>query len=1040
MDITISKAKRKSNQFINGESVNYAISCIASFTALIAIKQILKTFLGVATAPACAIGFVLAEIIFFLLEKFFVFKKNITTSLAIQVLFTVLSAGMHLGIYRLAMAILQNSLELFNFTVWFAAAVFIFICNYPLARILIFNCTDKADDMKDGRVFKLFFRNRFIVLAMTVSLICMGFAFIVFKVFPFGDTTVLRMDLYHQYGPLYIELFDRVTQGKSFLYSWVSGGGSPFIGNYFNYLSSPLNFLIFLFDRDQMPYAISFLVAIKCMLAAGTFTLYLKKSQNRHSFASAAFGILYSFSAYMLAYFWNIMWLDGMFMLPLLVLGIERIIDSGKCRLYIISLIYILYASYYIGYMLCIFSVIYFIAYFLLTADGSKLDNGFVSSKRFSVKTLFNNKFINRGFRFAFASIFAAALCAFFLIPVYYILSGSSATSDSFPDNAKTYFTVLDFFQNHLAGLETTIRSSGDDVLPNVYCGVVTLILVPLFALNKEIRLREKFIYIALLIFLFASFNTNYLNFIWHAFHFPNDLPYRFSFIYSFILLVVSFKALTKLKAIGIKEIGIVAFLWIAAAALSQELPTNKITDFTIYTTIAFIIIWTAFLFVVKTKRTGKLLIGTLIVSITFCEVIIADTNAFNFNQKLANYNENYKNYTECVEYINDTDDTFYRDELCYLNTRMDPCIYGYNGISAFSSMAYENYSRLQYSLGMYGNRINSYTYHTQTPVYNLMYSIKYLIYNGTNTRPCTDLYTKYYEASSLEATVFKNDYFLPVAYGVNSAIESWNTTEGNPFEIQSDFFMLATRLDDVFIQPEYVSCENIGLVGDAATENGSYWFTKTDAGFCTVEITLRAVTDGNLYVYLTSSEIRTITCDRGEDTTLTQYVETPYILDLGYFNAGEEVTVKADCGSISGDQGGYTIYAYSINKDVFDEGYAKLLDNSLDITYHSDTKISGTINADRDCTLYSSIPYDEGWTVYIDGEKAETFPIGNCQLGVEITFGSHTVEYSYTPKGAFIGGAVSAATLLGFAALVILQKRKKLLQMNPSNSLSSDN
>ena len=1039
MDITVSKDKRVSNQYINGESVNYAISCIASFTALIAIKQILKTFLGVATAPACAVGFFVAEIFFFLLEKYFVFKKSSTTSFPIQIIYTVLNVGMHLGIYRLAVGILQESLGLYSFTVWVAVAVFIFICNYPLARILIFNCTKKADDMKDGKVFKLFFKNRFIVLAMAVSLICMGFAFIVYKVFPFGDTTVLRMDLYHQYGPLFVELYDRITQGKSFIYSWISGGGSPFIGNYFNYLSSPLNFLIFLFDRDQMPYAISFLVAIKCMLAAGTFTLYLKKSQKRHSFASAAFGVLYSFSAYMLAYFWNIMWLDGMFILPLLILGIERIIDFGKCRLYIISLIYMLYASYYIGYMLCIFSVIYFIAYFILTGNGGKLDKNFVSSRRFSIKKLLNSKFINRGFRFAFASIFAAALCAFFLIPVYFILSGSSATSDSFPENAKTYFTVFDFFQNHLAGLETTIRSSGDDVLPNIYCGILTLILVPLFAINKEIKLREKFVYISLLIFLFVSFNTNYLNFVWHAFHFPNDLPYRFSFIYSFILLVVSFKALSKLKSIHIKEIGIISFLWIAAAAISQELPTNKITDFTVYVSIAFIIVWTAFLFLVKSRRAGKLLIGTLIVAITFCEVIIADTDAFNFNQELSNYNNNYDNYTECVEYIKDTDDSFYRSELCHLNTRMDPCIYGYNGISAFSSMAYENYSRLQYSLGMYGNRINSYTYNTQTPVYNLMYSIKYLFYNGTNTRPSTDLYTKYYESTSYEATVFKNDYFLPVAYGVNSAIEAWSTAEGDPFKVQSDFFTLATGLDGVFIQPQYLSCQNIGAVGDIATENGTYWFNKTDTNYCTVEIILKAVTDGNLYVYFTSSEIRTITCSAGEDT-VTQYVETPYILDLGYFNAGDEVTITADSGSIDGDHGGYTIYAYSIDKAVFDKGYAKLRDNALDITEHSDTKISGTINANRNCTLYSSIPYDEGWNVYIDGEKADTFIIGNSQLGVELTAGSHTVEYAYAPKGARIGVAVSAAAVLGFALPFILLKRKKLLQNIPSIPLSSDN
>ena len=1024
MDITISNKRRSPNPFINGETVNYAIACIASFTILIAVKQLLKTLLGLSASPACAIAFIIAEIVFFLLEKFFVFRKNASTTLQMQIIFSLLSAGMHFGIYLLYSAVFSDYFGLFNYTVWLVAAIFIFIFNYPLARILIFNCRRKPDDMINGRIFKFFFKNRYIILSMALSLICMGFAFIVFKVFPFGDTTVLRMDLYHQYGPLFVELFDRITQGKSFLYSWISGGGSPFIGNYFNYLASPLNFLIFLFDRDQMPFAISFLVSIKCMLAAGAFTIYLKISQKRHSFASAAFGVLYSFSAYMLAYFWNIMWLDGMFVLPLLVLGIEKIIDSGKCSLYTISLIYMLYASYYIGYMLCIFSVIYFIAYFLMRANGNKVDGSFVSSKKFAMKTLMNNRFINRGFRFAISSVFAAAVCAVFLIPVYFVLTGCSATSDSFPDSAKTYFTVLDFFQTHLAGLETTIRSSGDDVLPNVYCGVLTLILVPLFAVNKEIRLREKIVYISLLLFLFASFNTNYLNFIWHAFHFPNDLPYRFSFIYSFLLLVISFKALSKLNSISIKEIVMVAILWIAAAAISQELPTNKITDFTVYVTIAFVMIWAAFLFIAKSKKANSLLIGTLILSITFCEVIIADTNAFNFNQKLTNYNENYENYTECVDYIKEKDNSFFRSELCDLNTRMDPCIYGYNGVSAFSSMAYENYSRLQYSLGMYGNRINSYTYHTQTPVYNLMYGIKYLIYNGKDTRPCTELYTKFYETTDYETVIFKNDFYLPIAYGVNYEIDEWETAEGNPFDVQANFFTRATGLNNVFLQPEYVACEYTGMSGDKATENGTYWFTQNDSGYSSFDITLRAVTDGNMYIYITSSEIRTITCTINEDT-LTQYIETPYIFDLGYFNAGEEVTITADSGSIDGDNGGYTIYAYSINEPVFEAGYAKLLNNSMDITDHSDTKIEGTVSVENNCTLYSSIPYDKGWSVYIDGKKAETFAIGNCQLGVDISAGNHTVKYAFSPRGTLAGAGVSAAALIGFVALIYLSRKK---------------
>lgn len=1025
MDITLNKTKRFSNQFINGETVSYAISFSFSFIVLLAVKQLFKTFLGVGASVSCLIGFILAEAVLFLLEKFFVYRKSSSSGIMMQIIFASLNIVMHFGIYKAAVSVFCSKLNFYDYTVWLILFIFLFIINYPISRILIFNCAESAGKMNGGKVYSKFFSNRFIILSMLISLIGMGFMFIVYKVFPFGDTTVLRMDLYHQYGPLFVELFDRVTNHETFVYSWISGGGSSFLGNFFNYLSSPLNILIFLFDRDQMPFAISTIVAIKCMLSAGAFTFYIKKSQRRHSFVSAAFGVLYSFSAYMLAYFWNIMWLDGMIMLPLIVLGIENIINKGKCTLYIVSLIYLMYSSYYIGYMMCIFSVFYFLVYFIISYNSSKIDNSFVSSKKFSLKKMYNNKLINRGIKFAVSSLFAGAVCAIFLIPVYKILSGCSATSDDFPSEVKSYFTVLDFLQSHFAALETTIRSSGNDVLPNVYCGVLTLILVPLFIVNKKIKLREKFAYIALLLILFASFNTNYLNFIWHAFHFPNDLPYRFSFMYSFILLIVAFKALSYLKEIGIKEIGFVSFFWIAFIAVSQEMKTNKMSDFTIYATIAFIIVWTAILFILKSKKLNRVVISTLIIAATFCEVIIADTNAFNFNQELSNYNENYSSYVNAVEYLEDNDEGFYRTELCHLNTRMDPCIYGYRGMSNFSSMAYENYSRLQYSLGMYGNRINSYTYNTQTPVYNLMYSIKYLIYNGEEVKPSTDLYTRVYETEDFSSTIYQNDYFLPVSYCVNSAIDVWETTEGNPFQIQSDFFALATGYSDVFSPAEYLSTEYSGMYGDDITENGFYQINRLSDNSGELKINLKATQNGNMYIYLSSSDITNINFTRN-DEYISQNIETPYILDLGYYNAGETVTLTVDGTAMESDTASFDIYTYSLNKNVLDEGYKRLLNSSLNITEYSGTTIKGKIEASDNGVLYSSIPYDTGWSVYIDGDKQETFEIGNCQLGVMIKAGEHTVEYKYRPQGLSAGAFITSASLLCFAGYEIIKRKIK--------------
>lgn len=1029
------KTKTKSNKFINGETVNYTIAFLLSFFVLICIKQIFKTFFGVSTQISVTIGFILSEIVLYFAERYFVFKDEGINGNLRQILFALLGGGIHFAIFSAVKFVFCDRIGAFDFTAWLISTVLIFIINYPFARLLIFDCISLPEKKKNGRIYGAVFEYRFILLSMALAALCLVFIYSVFRVFPFGDTTVLRMDLYHQYGPLFAELFDRVTEHKSFIYSFTSGGGSSFLGNYFNYLSSPLTALIFLFDRVQMPYAITFLVALKCILSAGSFTFYLKKSQNANEIYLSAFGILYAFSAYFLAYFWNIMWLDAMFLFPFIILGIERIIKKGRPALYIISLVLLLFSNYYMGYMACIFAVIYFIAYYFMNNSSSaKIDSSYIPQKKISLKAILNNNLIDRGLRFAGASLLSGLLCAFFLLPVFFILNGSSATSGEFPKTAKFYFSAFEFIKSHFAFLETTIRSSGEDVLPNVYCGVITLILVPLFVVNKNIKMKEKGIYIALLLFLFASFDVNIFNYIWHAFHFPNDLPYRFSYMYSFILLVISYKAIKNIKYLGIREIGFTAMAWVAMVVIAEELKTEKMKNLTPYMTIAFLIIWCAVLLLMKKKNFGKAVIGTMIISVAFCEIIVADTKAFSLAQKQTDYVENYSTYREDINYIKESDTSLYKSELTNLNTRMDPCLYGYDGISTFSSMAYEDYSHLQYSLGMFGNRINSYTYNTQTPVYNMMYNIKYLIYKDEKTRPSTDLYTKYYESSDGESVVFQNDYFLPISFCVSENINGWDTTENDPFRVQGEFFEKATGYRGVFKEVNYINCIYSGISGDNIAENGSYnFYSSGDSG--NIDISVKPNTNGNLYLYVTTKDITNLTCTSGENT-VNQSLDTPYILDLGYKTVDDEVTISLNCTAADESDGSFDIYCYSVDKNVLNMGYDKLKVTAMDIENFSETEITGTVTAKENCVLYSSIPYDAGWTVTVDGEKSETFGVGNCQLGIMLKPGEHTIEYKYRPKGLMAGTAVSIVTVLGIlTALFITVMRKKDDEDNSVNS-----
>lgn len=1021
----------KSNRLLNPETISYFTSFSAATFLMLIIKQILKTVFTVKASIALPAAFATALIVQFLLEKKYTFNCNVRTSKLQQVIRFIFRMAVDFGFYKILNFILCDLLKWDEMIPFDISLILIFIFNYYFDRLIVFDTTSKPEELKSTKLYRTFFCNRFVVVSALLSLSVILVVFAIYSLFPFGDFTVLRMDLYHQYGPMFLEFYDRIIGHKSFLYTWNSGGSS-FLGDYFNYLSSPLSFIIFLFDREQIGDMITTLVIVKGVLSSVSFTYYLKASQKEHSYISAVFGTLYAFSGYFLAYYWNIMWIDAMILLPFIALGIERIICNGNGKTYLISLILLFFASYYMGYMACIFSVVYFLVYYFAKNDiTDRLNN---NSNNIAAKIL-NVKFINRGLKFAFYSILSGMICACFLIPVYTILQNCSATSDAFPKTFTSYFDILDFFTSHLAGLETTIRSSGDNVLPNIYCSILAVISVPLYYINKEIKLKEKIAYSSLLIFFIISFNSNVANFIWHAFHMPNDLPYRFSYMYIFIFLIMAFKGLQKSDKINYKDIAYTGMAIVFIIIVMQKFATNKMSELTIYFSLAATVIWTFALLAIKNNKLSKSIVGVILICLTFSESIISGCVSYKFTQPQSPYVDNIPTVTKAVDYINENENGLYRTELTKLVTRNDPCIYGYNGISTFSSMAYENYSQCQYSLGMYGNRINSFTYNTQTPVYNMMYGLKYLI-DTEKTELSKSYYKQVYTTEDQKQTeVYENKYALPLCFTVPETIKDWDNLEGNPFDVQESLIDNASGVSNVFVPVKFLNTQTVSSVCEDITENGIYNISSSGSG--SVDITIETVKDGNTYVYVDSKAVNNVTYyfNGGEDS-LNQSVTTPYIYDLGYHDKGESIKISLDLAG--SDLGDFILkfYAYNIDRDVLDSAYEFLNLGAMDITNYSDTKIEGTVNAGYDGYIYTSIPYDEAWNIYIDGEKVTAEALGkgrgddsntdSCQLIIPITQGEHNITMKYMPKGIYLGCAISCAGLLILIISLIIKNKYK--------------
>ena len=128
---------------------------------------------------------------------------------------------MDFGFYKIASFAFVTILKVgdaFAFLMTFFIYLFF---NYYFDRLIVFDCVKKAEENKNGRLLRAFYENRFVVFSAAMTFVILGFFYMVYSAFPFGDTTILRMDLYHQYGPLFCELYDKVTDGGSFFYSWI---------------------------------------------------------------------------------------------------------------------------------------------------------------------------------------------------------------------------------------------------------------------------------------------------------------------------------------------------------------------------------------------------------------------------------------------------------------------------------------------------------------------------------------------------------------------------------------------------------------------------------------------------------------------------------------------------------------------------------------------------------------------------------------------------------------------------------------------------
>ncbi|MBR3040810.1 MAG: YfhO family protein [Lachnospiraceae bacterium] len=827
----------------------------------------------------------------------------------------------------------------------------------------------------------------------------------IYEVYPFGENIYLRMDCYHQYAPFLKEFYRHIHEGDGLFFAWENGLGVNYWAHYGYYLSSPSNWLLLLLPKSHILEGITAGIMIKGGLASVSFLYYLQRKNRGRDMIRLLLALFYGGSAYYLAYSCNIMWSDSYILIPLIFLGVEKIAEGKNSFLYGLSLCLCIFSNFYIAIIVGLAVVIYFLANLILHAREGKV--------------------ILKIGRFVFTTIVVCMITAVILLPEYLCLKNTVAGDFAFPEKWESYFPFHELFTRMLLNVDTVQKDSN---LPNIFASLFAFFLLPYFFFNKKIKPLKKVLWGIMIVFLLFSFQWNTLTYIWHGLHFPNSFPARHSFFYVFLILSMADECYEKKDGVHkVFYIPVSVLVTAGCIVLWVLFSANDILNgVTTYLFSALLILCYGALFFLR-KKIGMQAFQIVLFSLLFVE-FFSNTLAVGVNSTVdrTEYVEDEKLTESVLAQIRERDEGFYRIEEADKRFMNEAGWDGYYGASVFSSTISGGVVNFYSQTGMRYSEV-AYAHVGATPYTSSLLGVRYILakdkqYLGDTFREeilvGEDEEDGYYY-------VYENLYPLSVGYGISrEAFDSFPEEKVKaPFANSQE--IARTILPDVNIY------RVLPVYGFSDSEEHELEGGKTITGKATTYY-VPAGQHAFFYVvnYLDGIQIINQNMD-GE--IINSYKETGlkfrHIMDLGEYD--EDRMIKM----ISVDNGEDELHfqAYCLNEAEYLRLMAEMSKDSFEVKEYSSTKMIGTFSCEEDEMLVFSIPYDDGFSITIDGVKVKTEKYANAFLAVPVSAGNHNVVIRYAPPGFYKGLCITAVGIL-LAALWIMLSR---LQMKKAEAKS---
>ena len=800
---------------------------------------------------------------------------------------------------------------------------------------------------------------------------------------PFGNSSLFTIDLGQQYIPFFSYLSNGIKGISSLGYSFSKAVGGDMTGLLAYYCLSPFNSVFLFFNQSDYGYAILIVTLLKCGCCGVTMNYYLEK--KRSSDYSVVFSICYALMAYNIAYQQNIMWLDCVILLPLVVLGIEKIVNENSHLLYIVALFCAVVTNFYIGFMICIFSAIYFLVYlFFLQIE--------------------NKNYLRTSVKFLVFSLLAIGMSAAVLLPAASSILGNK-NEVNFVVNYNFFSRLISIAPKVLFG-NFSLDELMEAGLPHIYCSIVTLFFACCYIFNANTSLRKKMGYVLLLACLIVSCASSSLNMLWHGGQNPIWFYYRFSFMISFVLICIGYEGVSVTHD---KKVRILTLSFICAIIALFLLKKRSIDSY-----IAGIIsLGIALATMLMMKRSFYKKICLVIV------VIELGWNGYYYLEKMEYYDNTVWSaevveVQAAVDHVKTLDSGFYRIEKTFQINHNDAMALNYFGINHYSSTE-KQFVRtfFLYTGQTFSGAWTDYSA-TNRPFETLM-GIKYIL----SRYPLDDSYRYVDKVGNI--LIYENTSAFEIATFMNKNMEEIKLDKNSFSNLQKIYKSLEGSL--LFFELENVTIELENLVYEEDT------YSVVDSakdGILTMYFDIPN-DKTTVYMDLLLDTVNPITIETSKNSFEYLTLLNRGMLALQKYDTSENNYIKLiihdNLSSVPEDLGARF---YFINDLWFEELTKNVQDQKVHFLSYDDYSVNWYTSKNEEGFLFISVPYEDNWIATIDGENVPIKKTLDTFMGITVPAGNHEIKLVYRVKYQNAGYAISLISLLCVMAISVTKNARR--------------